>query len=149
MARPFGLATPILAAAGVVLLLAGIAAAAVGWLDPHLISDRLPPEAPIDAPAVGGAAVALGVAMVVLGVVHLLIAAALRRGSGLAPTAAVVVAATMAILAFGFGVAALVSIASDTAPAVLMVPAAIGLGAAMIGYGAATAMIIGARRGPT
>lgn len=148
MARPYGPAVPILVAAGVILSLLGSGTAGVGWLNPHLISDRLPPEAAIDAPAVGGAAVALGVAIVLLGLAHLLIAVALRRGIGVAPTAAVVVAATMAVLSFGFGVAALVSIASGAAPAVLMLPAAIGLAAAVLAYGAATAAIIGARRGP-
>ncbi len=148
MARPPGLSIAILVAAGVVLCLLGAAASAVGWLNPHLISDQLPPEAIIDAPAVGGAAVALGTAIVLLGVVHLLIAAALRRGVGVAPTAAVVLAATMATLSFGFAVAALVSIASGTAPIVVMLPAAIGLGAATIAYGATTAAIIGARKGP-
>lgn len=142
MARPFGLAVPILVAAGVILVLAGVAAAGVGWLDPQLISDRLPRDAQIDAPAVGGAAVALGVAIAILGLVHLVITVALRRGSRVASTAAVVVAATMAVLSFGFGVAALVSLASGAAPALLMVPAAIGLAGALIAYGAATAMIL-------
>jgi hypothetical protein len=145
MARPYGLAVPILVAAGTVLVLAGIAAAGVGWLNPHLISDQLPPEAPIDAAAVGGAAVALGVAVALVGLVHLLLAAALRRRVRMAPTAAVVVAATMAVLSFGFAVAALVSVASGAAPAVLMVPASIALAAATIAYGATTAAIIGAQ----
>lgn len=148
MARRYGLAVPILVAAGVILVVAGIGAAGVGWLDPHLISDRLPPDAPIDAPAVGGAAVALGVAIILLGLVHLLVAAALRRGVGIAPTTAVVVTATMAVLSLGFGVAALVSIASGAAPAVLMLPAAVGLAAAVIAYGTATALLIGGQRGP-
>ena len=148
MARPYGPSVPILLAAGVILSLAGITAAAVGWLNPHLISDQLPPEAAVDAPAVGGAAVALGVAILLLGQVHVLVAAALRRGVGVARTAAVVLAATMAMLSLGFAVAALVSIASGAAPAVLMLPATIGLAAAVIAYGATTAAIIGARVGP-
>jgi hypothetical protein len=148
MARPPGLSVAVLVAAGIVLCLVGVAAAAVGWFNPRLISDQLPPEAVIDAPAVGGAAVALGVAVVLLGLVHLLLAVALRRGIGVAPTAAVVLTATMAALSLGFGVSALVSLASGAAPAVLMLPAAIGLGGAMIAYGAVTMAIIGARKGP-
>jgi hypothetical protein len=54
----------------------------------------------------------------------------------------------MAALSFGLAVAALVSIASGTAPAVLMVPASIGLVGAMIAYGMVTSTIIGARKGP-
>lgn len=148
MARLPGLPVAVLVAAGIVLCLVGAAAAAVGWFNPRLISDQLPPEAVIDAPAVGGAAVALGVAVALLGLVHVLIAIALRRGIGVAPTTAVVLTATMAALSLGFGVSALVSIASGAAPAVLMVPAAIGLCGAMVAYGAVTMAIIGARRGP-
>jgi hypothetical protein len=148
MARPYGRSVAILAAAGIVHIVAGAAAAAVGWLDPHLVSDQLPPDAAVDAAAVGGAAVALGLAVVLLGLAHLLVAVALRRGIAVAPTAGVVLAATMAALSFGFGVAALVSIASGAAPAVLMAPAAIGLGAAAIAYGAATATILRARERP-
>jgi hypothetical protein len=147
MARP-GLVVALLLAGGIVLCLAGAAAAAVGWLNPRLISDQLPPDAVIDAPAVGGAAVALGSAIVMLGLVHLVVAVALRRGIGVAPTAAVVLSATMAALSLGFAVSALVSIASGAAPAVLMLPAAIGLGGAIIAYGATTVAIIGARMGP-
>lgn len=148
MARPVGLSAALLVVAGIVIGLIGLGAAAVGSLNPHLISDQLPPEAVIDAAAVGGAAVALGVAFVLLGLVHVLVAVALWRGVGVAPTAAVVLAATMASLSFGFAVAALVSIASDTAPAIVMVPASIGLVGAMVAYGMITAAIIGARKGP-
>ncbi len=148
MARPPGLPNAVLPAAGIVLCLAGAAAVAVGWLNPRLISDQLPPDAAIDAPAVGGAAVALGVAIVLLGVVHLAIAAALRRGIRVAPTAGVVLTATMAVLSLGFAVAALVSIASGAAPAVLMLPASIGLGAAVVAYVATTMAIIGAQERP-
>ena len=148
MARPLGLSVVVLVAAGIVLCLVGAAAVGIGWLNPRLISDQLPPDAAVDAPAVGGAAVALGVAVVALGLVHILIAVALRRGIGVAPTAAVVLTVTMAALSLGFGISALVSIASAAAPAVLMLPAAIGLGGATIAYGATTMAIIGARKGP-
>lgn len=147
MARPLGRSVAILTAAGVVLVLAGMSAAGIGWFNPHLISDQLPPEAPIDAPAVGGAAVALGLAVALVGLAHLVTAAALRRGLSVAPTAAVVLAATMAVLSLGFAVAALVSIASGAAPPLLMLPAAIGLTAAVIAYAATVAAVIGARTG--
>jgi hypothetical protein len=148
MARPPGPSFAVLVAAGVILCLAGATAVGIGWLNPRLISDQLPPDAAVDAPAVGGAAVALGVAVILLGLVHIAIAVGLRRGVGLAPTAAVVLATTMAVLSFGFGVSALVSIASGAAPAVLMLPASIGLGVAVIAYAASSMAIIGARKGP-
>jgi hypothetical protein len=128
-----------------VLLLAGTAAVAIGLLNPHLISDQLPPDAGIDALAVGGAAVALGVGMGLLGLVHAATALALWRGVGIAATAGVVLAATMAMLSLGFGVAALVSIASGAAPALLMLPASIGLAGAVLAYAAATMAIMRTR----
>ena len=134
--------------AGIALCAAGAAAAAVGLLNPHLISDRLPPEAVIDAAAVGGAAVALGVGTGLLGLAHLGTALALRRRIGAASTAGVVLAATMAVLSLGFAIAALVSIASGAAAAIVMLPAAIGLGGAVVGYSAATVAIISGRKAP-
>lgn len=145
MARPPRLAVAFLVAAGIVILLGGAAAVAVGLLNPHLISDQLPPDAAVDAAAVGGASVALGVATGLLGLVHMATAAAVRRGSGVAATAGVVLAATMAVLSFGFAVAAVVSIASGAAPAIVMLPASIGLGGAVVGYAASALAIVGAR----
>ena len=149
MGRPSRLAWAILLAAGIVLVLAGAASIAVGLFNPELISSQLPPDAAVDAPAVGGAAVALGVATALLGVVHWITALALRRGLGVAMTGAVVLAATMAVLALAFAVAALVSIASGSAPAIYMVPATIGLGVGVIGYAIVTAIVLGARGEPT
>lgn len=145
MPRPTGLAWAVLLAAGIVILPGGLAAVGIGLLDPTLISNQLPPEAEIDAAAVGGAAVALGVATAFLGLVHLATAAALRRGVAVAATTAVVLASTMAVLSLGFAVAALVSIASGAAPAIYMVPASVGLGLAVIGYVSVTVVVIGAR----
>ncbi|HEY8772221.1 MAG TPA: hypothetical protein VIM66_03520 [Candidatus Limnocylindria bacterium] len=149
MGRPPRLPGAFLVVAGVILVLAGAAAIAVGLVNPALISSQLPPDAEVDAPAVGGAAVALGAATAFLGVVHVATAIGLRLGIGIAATGAVVLASTMAVLSLGFAVAALVSIASGAAPAIYMVPAAVGLGAAVIGYAAVTVAVIGARRAPT
>jgi len=148
MAQPSRLAWAILLVAGLVLVGAGAASLAVGIFNPGLISSQLPPDAAVDAPAVGGAAVALGVATALLGVVHWLTAFALRAGIGIAVTGAVVLASTMAILALAFAVAAVVSIASGAAPAIYMVPAAIALGAGVIGYAIVTALVMGSRGEP-
>lgn len=148
MAQPSRLAWAILLVAGLVLVGAGAASLAVGIFNPGLISSQLPPDAAVDAPAVGGAAVALGVATALLGVVHWLTAFALRARIGLAVTGAVVLASTMAILALAFAVAAVVSIASGAAPAIYMVPAAIALGAGVIGYAVVTALVMGSRGEP-
>jgi hypothetical protein len=144
--RRFGLVQAILVLGGIVLVLGGAAAVGIGLVNPGLISSQLPPDAEIDAPAVGGAAVALGIATVLLGLVHLLTAVALRRGIGIAATGAVVLTTTMAVLSLGFAIAAVVSIASGAAPALYMVPASVGLVAALIGYAFVSVVVIGARR---
>jgi hypothetical protein len=141
-------AVAVLLSAGIVLLLGGAAAVAIGRLNPRLISDQLPTDAGIDALAVGGAAVALGVGIGLLGLVHVAIAVALWRRVGIAATSGVVLAATMAMISLGFGVAALVSIASGAAPAVLMIPASLGLGGAVLAYAATTIVIMRARERP-
>ena len=146
--RPLGLARLILLFGGFVLILVSAAAVAVGLFNPGLISSQLPPDAEVDAPAVGGAAVALGTAVALLGLLHLVTALALRLGIGIASTGAVVLASTMAILSLGFAVAAMVSIASGAAPALYMVPAAVALGAGVIGYAVVTVVIIGTRGEP-
>ena len=149
MGRPRRLPGAFLVLAGVILALAGAAAIGVGLVNPALISAQLPPDAEIDAPAVGGAAVALGTATVFLGVLHVVLAVALRLRIAIAATGAVVLASTMAILSLGFAVSALVSIASGAAPAIYMVPAAVVLGAAVIGYAVVTVTVIGANRAPS
>jgi hypothetical protein len=146
--RPFGLARAFLSIGGIVLILGGAAAVGVGLINPGLISSQLPPDAEVDAPAVGGAAVALGTAIALLGVLHLVTALALRLGIGIASTGAVVLASTMAILSLGFAIAAVVSIASGAAPWIYMLPAAVGLAAAVIGYLIVTVVVIGARKEP-
>jgi hypothetical protein len=148
MRRPSRLAWVVLLLGGIVLILAGAASVAVGVLNPGLISSQLPPDAAVDAHAVGGAAVALGTATVLLGVVHLGTAFALRRGIGIAATGAVVISSTMAVLSLGFAISAVVSIASGAAPAIYMVPAAVVLGVAVIGYAVVAAVVIGLRREP-
>jgi hypothetical protein len=67
-------------------------------------------------------------------------------GVAIAATGAVVLASTMAVLSLGFGIAALVSIASGSAAAIYMVPASVGLVAAVIGYAVVAMVVIGARR---
>jgi len=146
--RPLGLPRVILLLGGFVLILVGAGAVALGLVNPGLVSSQLPPDAEIDAPAVGGAAVALGAAISMLGLLHLVTALALRLGIGIAATAAVVLASTMSILSLGFAVAAVVSIASGAAPALYMVPAAVALTAGVIGYTVVAVVVIRDGREP-
>lgn len=138
----------VFAAAGAFLCIAGAGATVFGLFFPHLIADRLPAEVLLDAAAVGGAAVALGVAFAVLGLAHLATAAALWRTARLAETLGVVLGAGMAILAFGLTVALLVSVVAASAPIMVLLPPAVVLGLAAGAYGAATVAILRRRIGP-
>ena len=116
----------LLALAGAVLLLICIAGVAVGLLFAERLFALLPPVT-IDAAAVGGAAVALGVAIGLLGVVHRGLAVGLRRGARAAAVPAIVLCASMAVISLAWAVAALVSAASGSAPVAAMLAAGIGL----------------------
>jgi hypothetical protein len=136
------LAVVVLAAAGVLLLLAGSTVIGLGILDPQLISRQIPDQV-IDTPAVGGAMVALGVGGSLLALVHLGTAFALRRGMALALSGGAALNATMAVLSFVFAVSALVSAASGSATPVIMLPAAAVLVLATAAYAAAASSLIG------
>jgi hypothetical protein len=133
-----------LAAGGLLLEVGGAAAAVVGtWYAPWLHA-QLPPLI-IDAHAVGGAATASGAALLVLGALHLAAAFLVHRRVAIAATAVVLLAALMAFLALGWGVAALVSALSGSGPAIAMLPAGIGLGVVAIGYGWTVRQVMGSR----
>jgi len=136
------------AAAGVFLCMAGANAMVFGLFFPYLIADRLPAEVLLDQAAVGGAAVALGVAFAVLGLAHLATAVALSRGARVAETCGIVLGAGMALLAFGLAVALLVSVVAASAPTAVLLPPAVIMGLAAVAYGAATAGILRGRNGP-
>jgi len=132
----------VLAVAGVGLLLAGSAVIAVGVVAPQLISSQIPAGV-IDTPAVGGGMVALGVGGDLLGLVHIGAALAVRRGMALGLVGGAVLSATMAVIAFLFAVAALVSAASGAATPIIMLPAAVVLAPASVVYAAAALLLIG------
>jgi hypothetical protein len=142
MTGPPTWAVVVLAAAGVLLLLAGSAVIGLGILDPQLISRQIPDQV-IDTPAVGGAMVALGVGGGLLALVHLGTAVALRRGVTLALSGGAALSATMAVLSFVLAVSALVSAASGSATPVIMLPAAAVLILATAAYAGAASSLIG------
>jgi hypothetical protein len=137
----------VLAAAGVVLLLAGSAVIALGVVAPQLISSQIPAGV-IDTPAVGGGMVALGVGGDLLGLVHVGVALAVRRQMALGLVGGAVLSATMAVMAFLFAVAALVSAASGAATPLVMLPAAAVLAPASVAYAAAALWLVGRVRTP-
>lgn len=123
---------PVLLLLGVGLLLLVVSAAGIyaGLSLAERIYALLPPIT-ADAAAIGGAAMALGLASLLAGLLHAGMAVVLARGRGASREATLVAAialcAVMGVLAIGWSVAALVSAASGSAPADAMLPAGIGL----------------------
>lgn len=108
---------------------------------------QLPPLN-IDVQAVGGAATASGGALLILAALHLAAAWLLLRSVTAATTAVVGLAAVMAALVIGWGVAAVVSALSGSGPADLLVPAGIGLGVVAVGYAGAARQVMARRHRP-
>lgn len=134
----------VLSGTGALLLLAGGAGAFAGLALAERIHALLPDEITSDAAAIGGAAMGLGGALLLLGIAHLFLAAAVRRGRSL--VAAIFTCAVMAAIAVGWAVAALVSAAAGSAPAAGMLAAAIGLGALAGGYAWSAVILMERRR---
>jgi len=134
----------LLAAAGLVLLLICAAGVGAGLLLAERLFALLPPVT-IDAAAVGGATVALGLAIGLLGVAHLLLAIGLRRGVRLVVVPSIVLCAAMAVLSLAWAVAALVSAASGSAPPAAMLVAGIGLLLVAAAYAWGGGILIGLR----
>jgi hypothetical protein len=137
----------LLLVAAVLLAIGGAAGLTIGFFYSEWLYAQLPPIT-IDAPAVGGAASAVGVVLLLVAGVHVAAAVGLGRRVPGSVTATVVLAAAMSLLVLGWAVAAAVSAASGSAPAVAMVPAAAGLGAAALAYAWMTRQLIGLGRPP-
>jgi hypothetical protein len=145
MARSAHGPSALLAVAGILLLLLCATGVAAGLLFAERIHAMLPPVT-IDAAAVGGATVALGAAAGLLGVTHLGLALALWRGVRQASVPAIVLSATMSLVALGWALAALVSVASGSGVVAVTLPGGIGLVLVAAGYAWATSVLIGLRR---
>lgn len=130
------------------LVIGGIAGVAVGVLFAEWLHSLLPPVL-IDAPAVGGAATASGVVLLMLAGLHVVGAIGLARNDPRSFTPVAALAAAMSLLAFGWAVAALVSAASGSATPALMVPAGIGLGLLAVAYALLVRWLIGLRQPPS
>jgi hypothetical protein len=119
--------------AAVVFAIGGAVGLTIGFFYADWLYAQLPPVT-IDAPAVGGAASAVGIVLLLVATVHVAAAAGLRRGVPGIVTSTIVLSAAMSLLAVGWAVAAAVSAASGSAPAWAMLPAAAGLTAAALAY---------------
>lgn len=102
--------------AGAVLLVAGVISAGTGLLNPGRVRAFLP-ELSIDTGAIGGATVALGVGLMVLGAGQLALSLALRRRLRPARPVAAALGAAMSALSLASSAAAAVSAVSYEAAA--------------------------------
>ncbi len=136
------MARTLLLAAAVVWLVAGAAGIVVGLLGATGIQRLLPPVA-VDAAAIGGAALAMGAAVLVVGIAHAAVVLALRAGHRSARSLALLLSATMGTLLVGLAVAAATTAATlpDRAPSFLLAGLA-ALGGA-VAYWLAAARLLG------
>ncbi len=140
MAAPPRLPRLLLLAGGAVLLVAGIAAVVAGIAIPQRLQALLPAVV-IDAAAIGGATVALGVAIAVMGAAQVAIGLFLGRAGWTA--AGVVGLAVLAALLLALGVALLTEVAAG-APGWVAVPGA-GLLLVAAVYGAGSWRLVATR----
>jgi hypothetical protein len=121
---------------GLAFALAGVTALLLGWLAAEWVLARLP--AVSAGPAeVGGATVAIGVALLAVAAVHLTVVAGLWRGVRIAGAAGVLL---------GGGLAAFLASSAVAAEVQGLPLVAIGLGLAAIAYGAAAFRLLELRR---
>ena len=147
MTSPPSPAVLLLTVVAVLLAIAGVGGVVVGVVFAAWLYSLLPPVL-IDVAAVGGAATASGITLLLLAGLHALAAIGLARRDPRALTPVAVLAASMTLLAIGWAVAALVSAASGSAPPVAMLPAGIGLGLLAVAYAWVAHWVIGQRQPP-
>ncbi|HEX2142505.1 MAG TPA: hypothetical protein VHK28_09595 [Candidatus Limnocylindria bacterium] len=145
MGRDTRLAAVVLAALGAVLLIAGVLGLAAGLYLSGWIHDRLP-EITADSAAVGGAAFALGAALVGLAIVHLGLALAVVRTVRAMLLPAAVLSLGMTVAVAGWSVAALVSAAAGAVEPPPMLAAAGILALVAAAYALAARSVIRAWR---
>ena len=142
------MARTLLLAATIVWLVAGFIGIGIGLTSAAGLQRMLPPLA-IDLAALGGAVVAVGFGILVIGLVHGGVVVALRAGYPLAPSAALLLAITMTTLMLALAAAAATSAATvpDRAPSLLVATAAALVAASVYGLVASLLVIeVRARR---
>lgn len=124
---------------GRLLVLAGVSGVALALVDPQAVRDRLP-NLSIDAAAVGGAMVALGTVVVLVGAAQLAVERGLRRGAGWSLSAGIGLAIGLVAVCLAGAAAALVAAAAGQP---LLIGLGVGLVAIAAAYGLAGAILIG------
>jgi hypothetical protein len=123
----------VLATGGVLALLLGVSGIVVGWRAAGWLYSLLP-VLQIDAAAVGGAAVSLGIAIGVVGIVQLAAAVRVGRRSEWERTATITLTALIGATLASFGVAAFTAAATANQPG--LVAAGLVLLGGAVAYGA-------------
>lgn len=129
------------------MAIAGVGGVVLGVRFAGWLYSLLPPVL-IDVAAVGGAATASGIVLLLLAGLHALAVIGLVRRDQRALTPVAVFAASMSVLAIGWAAAALVSAASGSGPPAAMLPAGIGLGLLAVAYAWLARWVIGQRQPP-
>lgn len=139
------MAGAILLIGAIVWLLAGVAAVALAAVATPALEAALPPLA-IDTDALRGTVLALGVGLLLVGLLHLGVVGGLRARRGWSSSAGILLAASLAATMIGLGASAAASAAAtpDRAPALVAAAAAATIGA--VGYAVAANRLVVARR---
>lgn len=132
----------VLAAGAAIWGFAAVAAAVVAIFGVERLLALLPPLA-IDADAVGGAALAVSLALAVAAAAHLAILVALHRGLRLAWTAGLLLCGLGVAVAIGLMGSAFASAAAEPSMALPLIAAGAAALVASFGYAAGTAWFIG------
>jgi hypothetical protein len=129
---------------GLLLVVAGGLGVFAGLTQAARLRSLLPVEAIVDAPAVGGAVFALGVAAGALGLLHLGLLLMLKRRVPHAAAATITLSATLAVMAAASGIAAAVSAVSRMGDPGMLTAVAAGLLLLGSAYAWAARVLIGA-----
>jgi hypothetical protein len=132
----------LLLAFGVAWTVAGVAAATLGLAAASWLVDRLPPLA-IDAQAVGGAATAVGVGLLIIGLAHLSVVVGLGGGRRWAPAAGLLLCGTLTAMLVASAAAAVTSAVRAPENGLLLLAVGAGLLASAAVYGWCAARLVG------
>ena len=125
--------------------MAGTAGLVLAALGTEALERLLPPLA-IDTDALRAAIVAVAVALLLVGAVHLVIVAGLRRGRRLAWTVGILMAALLCATCIALAAASATSAAADPGRALSYLAGAVGAALGAVAYGVIAARLVGQRR---
>lgn len=135
------MARHVLLVAGGAWIVAGVAACVAAVVGVDRITGMLPPLE-IDRDAVARTIVALGSALGVAGIAHVIVAIGLGRGRAWAVSAGILLSAAAAMLGVALAAAALTSAAAGTMQPLVALGAAVASLLAALAYGAAAAALV-------